>query len=328
MMILVFGNCAFIARVALSPFMRCMRMSIKTMSGFVSRQRRSAWSPSEHSVISRVKGATNERMKLRNGGLSSTINSFIFTSGCQLWKCQRQSSATLFCGVVPHVVPVMNGSGVAPIRILIADDHPVVRVGLRAAIQQDSQLEVIAEVSTGEAAVENVEQLDPEVAIIDLNMPQMNGIAALHQIRKSNSRIKIVILTAHDAEDLFQAAMEAGANGYLLKESGFTEIVAAIRAVWEGGCYVPRSMMGRLLTHQQRVSPTPPRDQATQDLSPVERRILLLIAEKRSSKEIAEEFGVAVRTVENRRATICEKLGLSGVNSLLKYALEHKSDLC
>ena len=202
------------------------------------------------------------------------------------------------------------------VRILIADDHPVVRGGLRAAIQQDSDLEVVGESSTGEAAVRDVEQLNPDIAVIDLNMPQMNGIAAIRHIRKNNTRIGIVVLTAHDAEDLFQASMDAGANGYLLKDSAFIEIVAAIRAVCEGGYYVTKSMMGYLLNRQQQPQPlamaaatqtAPALNQPALNsaLNPVERRILSLIAQKRSSREIADEFGVSVRTIENRRTAIC-----------------------
>jgi len=164
------------------------------------------------------------------------------------------------------------------VRILIADDHPVVRGGLRAAIQQESDLEVVAESATGGAAVRDVEQLNPEIAVIDLNMPEMNGIAAIRLIRKNNSRIGIVVLTAHDAEDLFQASMDAGANGYLLKDSAFMEIVAAIRAVCEGGYYVTKPMMGYLLKRQQlHPAATATAAQTMPALNPVERRILSLI---------------------------------------------------
>lgn len=213
-------------------------------------------------------------------------------------------------------------------RILIVDDHPVIRVGLRAAIQQDPRLEVVAEASTGEAAIHDVERLDPDIVIIDLNLPQMNGIAAVRHIRQSNSRARILVLTAHNAEDLFHASLDAGANGYLLKESAFSEIVAAAHAVCAGGCYVTRPMTGYLLNRRDHPSsPGAPKGQSIPELSPIERRILSLIAQKKSSKEIAGEFGVGVRTIENRRTAICEKLGVSGVNSLLKYALDHKSDI-
>ena len=126
----------------------------------------------------------------------------------------------------------------------------------------------------------------------------------------------------------FRLPWYAGANGYLLKDSSFIEIVAAIRAVCEGGYYVTKSMMGHLLNRQQPPQPAATTaSQTANALNPVERRILSLIAQKKSSREIADDFGASIRTIENRRAAICEKLGLSGVNSLLKYALDHKSDL-
>jgi DNA-binding NarL/FixJ family response regulator len=121
--------------------------------------------------------------------------------------------------------------------------------------------------------------------------------------------------------------MDAGANAYLLKDSAYSEIVAAIRAVFEGGYYVTQSMMGYLLNRQQHSQPPPTNEFTPSNLSPVERRILSLIAQKKSSKEIAEEFRISPRTIENRRAAICEKLGLSGANSLLKYALEQKANI-
>lgn len=221
----------------------------------------------------------------------------------------------------------MSPTATGRIRVLLADDHPVVLGGLRAAIQKDQQLEVIAEATTAEATVESVTQLCPNVAIIDLNLPRMNGIAAIRKIRERETPTRILVLTAHDTDSLFHGAMEAGANGYLLKESAFSEIVSVIHVVCEGGCYVPAHMLRRLLQHQPADIGISSMASFLRDLSPVERRILSLVAQKKSSKEIAAEFVVSERTIENRRNTICEKLGLNGVNSLLKFALEHRSEL-
>ncbi len=215
-----------------------------------------------------------------------------------------------------------------PIRVLIADDHPVVRSGLRLAIGQDPLLEVVGEACDGEAAIEQIAGLNPDVAIVDINMPKMDGIAAARQVRQRDAGIKLIFLTVHDGEDLFHAAFEAGANGYLLKDSALMEIVAAIRAVCEGGYYVTGSMMNYLLNRRpaeataatEQVPPLP-------RLSPIERRIVRLIAANCSSKEIASELGLSVRTIENRRTAICEKLDLHGANALLKFALEHKAEL-
>ena len=218
-----------------------------------------------------------------------------------------------------------------PIRVLIADDHPVVRSGLRIAIAQDPLLEVVAEACDGGAAIEEIARLNPHVAVFDINMPKMDGIAAARKVRERDSQIKLIFLTVHDGEDLFHTAFQAGANGYLLKDSALMEIVAAIRAVCEGGYYVTGCMMGYLLNHRTRetnAGNAVTREAASlPQLSPVERRIVRLIAANRSTRDIAAELGLSVRTIENRRTAICEKLNLHGANALLKFALEHKADL-
>ncbi len=202
----------------------------------------------------------------------------------------------------------------------------MVRSGLRLAIGQDPLLEIVADVCDGENAIKEIARLNPDLAILDINMPKMDGIAAARQVRQRDSRIKLIFLTVHDGEDLFHTAFEAGANGYLLKDSALMEIVAAIRAVCEGGYYVTGSMMGYLLKRHaghgtgQNAAPLP-------QLSPIERRIVRLIAANRSTKDIAAELGLSIRTIENRRTEICEKLDLHGTNALLKFALEHKAEL-
>jgi DNA-binding NarL/FixJ family response regulator len=214
-----------------------------------------------------------------------------------------------------------------PIRVLIADDHPVVRSGLQMAMLKDPVLQVVAEASDGESAIAQIERLLPDIAVIDINMPALNGIAAVREIRKRKLEVGIVFLTAHDGEDLFHAAMDLGANGYLLKDSAMLEIVSAIRAVSEGGYYVTASMMGHLLRRrEERAGKTDP-DKSLPELSPVEVRILRMIAAHKSSKEIAAELRLNFRTIENRRTMICEKLQLHGANALLKFALEHKDRL-
>ena len=212
------------------------------------------------------------------------------------------------------------------IRVLIADDHPVVRSGLHTAIEQDPLFEVIGEAPDGEAAVEQIERLRPDIAVMDIKMPKLDGIAAAREIRKRNLPVGIVFLTVHEGEDLFQKAMDLGANGYLLKESALVEIVSAIRAVSEGGYYVAGPMMGHLLRRRASTQESE-REKLLPELSPVERRILRMIAGNKSSKEIAEELGLNFRTIENRRTMICEKLDLHGVNALLRFALENKDRL-
>jgi DNA-binding NarL/FixJ family response regulator len=210
------------------------------------------------------------------------------------------------------------------VQVLIADDHPVVRGGLKVAIHQDEDLEVVAEASDGAEALEVVERLQPHIAVIDINMPKVNGIDASQQIRRKYPSLGLVILTAHDGEDLFHAAMDVGANGYLLKDSALIEIVTAIHAVSEGGYYVTRSMMPYLL---QRTPAPAAATSVRAALTPSEWRIIRLIALGKASREIASELGLSARTIENRRTAICEKLGIHGSNALLRFALEQRPKL-
>ena len=216
---------------------------------------------------------------------------------------------------------------VKPIQVLIADDHPVVRAGLQTAIREDPLLEVVGEASDGESAVTQIERLHPDVAVIDINMPKLDGIGAARAIRKRNLPVTIIFLTVHEAEDLFQKAMDLGANGYLLKDSAMLEIVSAIRAVSEGGYYVSGPMMGYLMRRRAVGTEQSAQEKALSELAPAELRIVRMIAANKTSKEIAEELGLNFRTIENRRTSICEKLDLRGANALLKFALEHKNRL-
>jgi DNA-binding NarL/FixJ family response regulator len=207
------------------------------------------------------------------------------------------------------------------------DDHPVVRSGLHAAIDQDPLLEVVGEAPDGEAAIAQIERLRPDIAVMDINMPKRDGIAAVREIRKRNLPVGIVFLTVHEGADLFHRAMDLGANGYLLKESALLEIVSAIRAVSEGGYYVTGSMMTHLLGRRAGAQQQAGQAKAISELTPAELRILRMVAASKASKDIAAELGLNFRTIENRRAAICEKLDLHGVNALLKFALENKDRL-
>ena len=192
------------------------------------------------------------------------------------------------------------------------------RTGLRTALHQDASLQVIAEVGDGEAAVREVAKLQPDVAVLDISMPKLNGIAATHQIRQQNSGLAIILFTVETGEYLFRKAMAAGANGYLLKDSALLEITTAIHVVCEGKRYISSSLAETAL---QATAEDPG---AT--LSPIERRILNFIAAGESSRSIASQLGLSLRSIENRRSVICEKLGVAGAHSLLKWALEHKQD--
>jgi len=210
------------------------------------------------------------------------------------------------------------------IRILIADDHPVVRKGLRMAIEEDAGLAIVAEASDGEAALALIERIRPQVGVLDIDMPKLDGFHVAREIRKRQLAVEIIFLTMHAEEDLLQAALDVGAKGYILKDSALLEIVAAVRAVAAGQPYLNSILTARLL---QRQSPAPPQNSPADRLTPTERRIVQLIAADKSSKEIGAELSIHYRTVENHRTNICRKLGLEGANALLRFALQNKHNV-
>jgi DNA-binding NarL/FixJ family response regulator len=213
------------------------------------------------------------------------------------------------------------------ILILIADDHPVVRQGLRLVIEGDPRLKVVAEADDGEAALAQIEQLRPAIAVLDLDMPKLDGLAVAREIQKRGLPVEVVFLTIHGEEDLFHAAMDLGALGYILKESALTEIVGGLRAVAAGQHYVTPSLMAYLLRGRSRAQALAHSQPGLNDLTPVEQRVLHLIASYKTSKEIAADLFISYRTVENHRTNICQKLGLHGHDALLKFALEHRAEL-
>lgn len=210
------------------------------------------------------------------------------------------------------------------IRVVIADDHPVVRKGLRMAIEEDSGLTVVAEAADGAAALLHIEQFRPDVAVLDIDMPKLDGLGVAREIGKRGFTPAMIFLTMHVQEDLLQAALDLGAKGYILKDSALLEIAAAIRAVAAGNPYLNSTLTSRLL---QRQSARPPETSPIHRLTPTERSIVQMIAADLSSKEIAAELSIHYRTVENHRTNICRKLGLEGTNALLRFALQNKHNL-
>lgn len=218
----------------------------------------------------------------------------------------------------------------AEVRLIVADDHPLLRQGLCQVIAADPHFAVIAEASDGEAALAQIEQLRPDVAVLDIDMPKLDGFAVTAEVRKRNLPVHIVFLTMHGAPDLFQSAMDLGVRGYILKDSAVLEIVIGLLAVAAGQYYVSAPLTVHLLKRARQTGaaePAAPAEPGIASLSASERHILRLIAANKSTKEIAAELFLHYRTVENRRTFICQKLGLHGNNALLRFALQHKSKL-
>jgi len=209
--------------------------------------------------------------------------------------------------------------------IVIADDHPIVRNGLREAIERDERFRIVAEAGDGVEALARITAVRPAIAVLDIRMPRLDGFGVAIELRRQNLPIRLVFLTLYDAEDLLDEALELGARGYLLKESALSEIVDGLHAVAAGKYYVSPALTGRLLERLPAPGWSPPTTIVT--LTAAERRVLRMVADYKSNKEIAAALFVHHRTVETHRANICEKLGLHGHNALLRFALAHKTDL-
>ena len=215
----------------------------------------------------------------------------------------------------------------AEIRIAIADDHPLLRKGLRQVLEADSRVKVVLEVGNGEALLSEVGPSRTQIAIVDIDMPKLDGFGVAKEITKGKIPVEVIFLTIHDEEAIFHAAMDLGIKGYILKDSALIEVAEAIHTVAAGQFYVSHPLVAYLLHRRNRSQALLESEPGLKGLTPSERRILHLIAENKSSKEIGAELFIHYRTVENHRVNICQKLGLRGTNSLLRFALQHKSEL-
>jgi DNA-binding NarL/FixJ family response regulator len=209
------------------------------------------------------------------------------------------------------------------IRVLLADDHTIVREGVRLCLEAMGDIEVVAEAEDGQMAVQMAGLLKPDVAVIDLTMPRLNGVDAIRQIKRDVGDVEVVVLSVHDSEAYVVQALRAGAAGYVLKRNAATELAAAIRAAHEGNAYLHPSIARRVIDDYLS------RIRATEDvvaepherLSPREREVLQLAAEGHSSRSIAGLLCLSTKTVEHHRASVMTKLGLHGQTELVKYAI-------
>lgn len=207
------------------------------------------------------------------------------------------------------------------ITVVIADDHPIFRGGVRMVLEMDSNFKVLGEASNGKEAFEKIVELKPDIAVLDINMPYLTGLEVVKELRSKDNWTEIVFLTMFDDEDILNEAMDLGVKGYILKDSAALDIVNAVHTAQGGHSFISPSLISKL-SEKKKVKDD--LSLGLKDLTEKEIKLLRLISESKSSKEIAEELFLSHRTVENYRYRISEKLNLRGSYSLLKFALENK----
>lgn len=207
------------------------------------------------------------------------------------------------------------------IKVLIADDHAIVRTGLRAVINAEAEMELIGEATGGYETIALVEDNPPDVLVLDLSMPDLDGIEVTKQIKSQYPNICILILTIHEDEALLRAALKAGASGYILKRAAESELISAVHKILMGELYVDPSMVRMLLSED--VHPPAIQPKSTEELTPRETEVLKLIAQGYTNRQIGEELHISIRTAESHRANLSGKLGLQSRVELVRYAREH-----
>lgn len=203
------------------------------------------------------------------------------------------------------------------IKLLLVDDHPLVRKGIRLCLAPCKNMEVVGELADAREVVETARELQPDVVLMDIGMPQIGGLAATCLLRKALPEIKVLILSIHDQPDQLRQAMQAGAKGYLLKGASAEELVRAVEAVHGGETYFSMDLMRATLNHTFKVEQTADEPRLTER----EREVLVLVAEGRSNKESASALGVSVRTVETHREHLMRKLKIHSAAGLTRFAV-------
>jgi len=207
------------------------------------------------------------------------------------------------------------------------DDHPVFRRGLREIIEEHPMFEIVGEASDGQTGLRLAAESRPDIVVLDIDMPRLSGLEMARALQKDKVPVQVVFLTMYKEEDMFNVAMDMGVKAYVLKENAADDILQALEKVAAGETFISQSMSEIGKRRSDRVQALLLSKPQIEDLTSGERRILKLIAEDRTSKEIAGLLKISVKTVENHRLNICHKLNIHGSHSLLKFAFDHKSHL-
>ena len=209
------------------------------------------------------------------------------------------------------------------IRVLLADDHTILRDGIRALLEDQQDIEVIGEAEDGQTAVKMAAQLDPDIVIMDIAMPLLNGLEATRHIRRDSPQVKVLILTMHENEEYIRQVLAAGAFGYVLKDAAARDLMGAIRAVYNGEAVLSPAVTRLVIEDYLRWGDIQPMD-ASNELTSREREVLQLIAEGYTNKEIAEILCLSIKTIQSHRTNLMSKLDLHDRGDLIKYAIQKK----
>jgi len=211
------------------------------------------------------------------------------------------------------------------IKVLIVDDHPLFRQGLRQVVEADSRFDLVAEAGDGETALRSIQDKSPDVAVLDVDLPRLSGLEVARALQGRGLPTRVIILTMYKEEEIFNRALDFGVMGFVLKENAVEDILNSVVAVAAGKHYLSSTISGYLLRRLGRAEELAMKKPGLNDLTKAERRILKLIAEKKTSREIAMELSISQRTVDAHRAHISAKLDLHGNHSLLQFALENRT---
>lgn len=212
-------------------------------------------------------------------------------------------------------------------RVIIADDHPTFRLGLAAIIAKDERFKIVGEAGNGLDALHLIQTQTPEIAVVDWDMPGMDGLELTRRVRQMRLPCRVIVLTMHEEESLFNEAMDVGVSAFVLKDNAVNDILDSLRAVNRGDAYLSPAVSNYLLRRSRRAADLRQENPGLDRLTTMEKRVLKLVAENRTTKEIAEEIGISPRTIETHRRNISQKLELRGSHRLLQFALKHREDL-
>src|SRR5579859_3739932 len=230
-----------------------------------------------------------------------------------------------------------TSSSTPTIRVLLADDHDILRQGIKLLLGLQPEIEVVGEARTGLEAVEMARALKPAVVVMDISMAGTDGLEACRRIRSQQSATQVLILTMHESEEYFLQALRLGAAGYLVKKAAPAELCTAVRTIAQGGAFLypglAKALIRAYLTHQEPASSasseasrvgSPPLNRALDVLTPREMEVLKLVAEGRTNQEIADQLVLSIKTVQAHRANVMEKLGLHDITQLVRFAVHHE----